>query len=58
MNVDNRLLTIPPEFENFQALHDDLQRRVAPTDLELEDGESLRERLRAHLPQREEDEED
>ena len=53
-----RLFTITPEFENFQALHDDLRRRVAPTDLELEEGESLGERLRNPLPQRAEDNED
>ncbi len=50
---DDRLLTISPEFENYRPLHDDLRRHVAPHDLALEQGESLAERLRGQLPERE-----
>ena len=46
----DRLLTISPEFENFQPLRGELRRHVPPTDLELAAGESLSDHLRRRLP--------
>ena len=54
----DRLLTISPEFENFQPLRGELRRHVAPTDLELADGESLADRLRGQLPSQHSDDAD
>ena len=45
----DRLLTISPEFENFQPLRGELRRYVRPTDLELAAGESLSDHLRRRL---------
>ena len=47
----DRLLTISPEFENFQPLRGALRRYVPATDLELAAGESLADRLRRRLPE-------
>ena len=46
----DRLLTISPEFENFQPLRGELRRYVPATDLELAAGESLADHLRRQLP--------
>ena len=47
----DKLLTISPEFENFQPLRGELRRYVPPTDLELAAGESLADHLRRRLPE-------
>ena len=46
----DRLLTISPEFENFEPLRGELRRYLPATDLELAAGESLADRLRRQLP--------
>ena len=46
----DRLLTISPEFENFQPLRGELRRYLPATDLELAAGESLSDHLRRRLP--------
>lgn len=46
----DRLLTISPEFENFQPLRGELRRYVPATDLELAAGESLADLLLRRLP--------
>ncbi len=54
----DRLLTISPEFENFQPLRGELRRYVPPTDLELAAGESLSDHLRRRLPSSDTDDTD
>ena len=54
----DRLLTISPEFENFQPLRGELRRYLPPTDLELATGESLSDHLRRRLPSPDSDDTD
>ena len=46
---DDRLMTVSREFENFTPLGEELQRRIASTDVQLTPGESLSDHLRRRL---------